>query len=257
MSALLTLSLSALAFSQVSYDTATLKGTILDPLGLAVQGAAIAVSNPATGVTRTAKSTDTGSYQFPALPPGTYKLTIEAAGFDKAVVAYIALTVGETVPLDVHLAIGALHRVIEVTAAPPLIDPEQTQQANTVNQAQVENLPNIDRRFMDLIYTVPGVNNSNAATVQDPNVGTGYLSSGFSIGGSNGRNNLITIDGGENDYGSGAPRVRNVPLDSIQEFQVNRSSFAAEFGNTVGTAINFITKSGTNRPSRKRFSLFS
>ena len=238
----------ALAHAQVSYDAATLKGTIFDSSGLLVENAVITLTNPATGVTRTLTSGDAGSYQMPALPPGVYKMTAEKEGFSKAVVDVLVLTVGAAVNYDIHLKIGTVNQVVEVTDRQSLIDTEQTQQADTVNQVQVENLPNVARLFTDLIYTVPGVNNSNAASVQDPNVGTGYLSSGFSIGGSNGRNNLITIDGGENDYGSGAPRVRNVPLDSIQEFQVNRSSFAAEFGNTVGTAINFITKSGTNTP---------
>lgn len=238
----------ALLYAQVSYDAATLRGTIFDSAGLLVDDAVITLTNPATGVSRMATSGDGGSYQMPALPPGVYRMTVEKDGFDKAVADNIVLTVGAAVTYDVHLKIGTIKQVVEVTDRQSLIDTEQTQQANTINQAQVENLPNIARLFTDLIYTVPGVNNSNAASIQDPNVGTGYLSSGFSIGGSNGRNNLITIDGGENDYGSGAPRVRNVPLDSIQEFQVNRSSFAAEFGNTVGTAINFITKSGTNAP---------
>jgi len=236
----------ALCFGQVSYDAATVKGTIFDSAGLLVENAVITLTNPATGITRTVNSGDAGAYQMPALPPGVYKMTVEKEGFSKAVVEALVLTVGGAVNYDIHLKIGTVTQVVEVTDRPFLIDTEQTQQANTINQAQVENLPNIARLFTDLIYAVPGVNNSNAASIQDPNVGTGYLSSGFSIGGSNGRNNLITIDGGENDYGSGAPRVRNVPLDSIQEFQVNRSSFAAEFGNTVGTAINFITKSGTN-----------
>ena len=71
------------------------------------------------------------------------------------------------------------------------------------------------------------------------------LSSGFSIGGSNGRNNLITVDGGENEYGSGQARFDITP-EAIQEFQVNRNSFTAEFGFTAGTAVNVITKSGSN-----------
>jgi hypothetical protein len=236
----------ALVFSQVSYDAAALKGTIFDSAEMRIQSAVITLTNTATGVTRTASSGNDGSYRIPAIPPGDYKMTIEKEGFDKSVVDSLILTVGAAVTYDVHLKVGTVKQIVEVTDRQFLIDTEQTQQANTVNRAQVENLPNIARLFTDLIYTVPGVNDSNAASIQDPDVGTGYLSSGFSIGGSNGRNNLITIDGGENDYGSGAPRVRNVPLDSIQEFQVNRSSFAAEFGNTVGTAINFITKSGTN-----------
>jgi len=247
---------AASSFAQVSYDTATLKGTIYDPKGGAVPGAAVTVTNPDTGVTRTVKSEDDGTYQVQTLPPGTYQLAVEAAGFSKAVASNIVLTVGQGVPFDVHLALGVITQVLEVTAQPSLIDPEQTQQANTINQRQVENLPNISRHFLDLIYTVPGVASSNAPAVQSPDVGTGYLSSGFSVGGSNGRNNLITIDGGENDYGSGAPRVLNVPMDSVQEFQINRNSFAAEFGNTVGTAVNVVTRGGTNKFHGSAYSYF-
>ncbi len=238
---------SSLIFAQISFDTAILKGTIFDPSGSVVPNAAITVTNPDTGFIRTMKSGEEGDYQIPSLTPGKYEVAVEAPGFRKAVAENIVLTVGQVVPYDVHLVLGTVSDVLQVTDQPPLIEPEQTQQANTVNQRQVENLPNIGRRFTDLIYTVPGVGSSNAPAVQDSNIGTGYLASGFSVGGSNGRNNLITIDGGENDYGSGAPRVRNVPLDSVQEFQVNRNSFAPEFGNTVGTAINVITRSGTNQ----------
>jgi len=237
---------SALSYAQVSYDTATLKGIIYDPNGGVVPGATVTVTNPATGVTRTVKSGGEGTYQVPALPPGTYEVTVEAAGFSKAIAKNIGLTVGEAVPYDIRLALGTVNELVEVTGLPPLIETEQTQQANTVNQRQVENLPNVSRRFTEAIYTVPGVASSNAPVVQDQNLGTGYLASGFSVGGSNGRNNLLTVDGGENDYGSGAPRVRDIPIDSLQEFQVNRNGFAAEFGNTVGTAINIVTKSGSN-----------
>jgi hypothetical protein len=233
-------------YAQVSYDTATLSGTIYDPSGSAVAGAAVTITNTATGVTRTLQSADTGIYRAPALSPGVYEIRVEAGGFRKAVVENIALTVGQDVPFDIHLMLGSISEVIEVTDRPPLIEPEQTQQANTVDLRQVENLPIVSRSFTDLIYTAPGVASSNAPSVQDPNIGTGFLASGFSIGGSNGRNNLITIDGGEDDYGTGAPRVRNVPMDSVQEFQINRNSFGAEFGNTVGTAINVVTRSGSN-----------
>ena len=93
------------------------------------------------------------------------------------------------------------------------------------------------------MFTLPGVSSSTVPRAQNP--GFTFGTSGFSIGGSNGRNNLITIDGGENEYGSG--QVRYFPsIEAVQEFQVNRNAFAAEFGFTAGTAVNVITKSGTN-----------
>jgi len=233
--------------AQTGYDTATLQGTIYDPSNSAIHDATVTVSNESTGVKKVTKSGEDGVYRFPALPPGTYQLTVEAPRFREAVNEKIPLSVGATVSYDVHLAVGKFREVVEVTDLPPLIDTEQTQQANTVDTRQVENLPNMNLNFSQAIYTLPGVVSSSAPAVQDPNIGTDYLSSGFSIGGSNGRNNLFTIDGGEDDFGSGALRVQHVPLESIQEYQVNRSSFAPEFGFTVGTAINVVTKSGTNQ----------
>ena len=234
-------------FAQAGYDTATLKGTIFDPQSATVASATVTVKNAATGLSKAQKTESDGTFQLPALAPGTYQMTVEAPGFSKAVADSVVLTVGATVIYDVHLKVGGVREVVEVTDRPPLIDTTQTQQANTVDMRQVDNLPNINLNFTQAIYTLPGVVSSSAPAVQDPNIGTAYSASGFSIGGSNGRNNLFTIDGGEDDFGSGALRVQHVPLDSIQEYQVNRNSFAAEFGFTVGTAINVVTKSGTDR----------
>jgi hypothetical protein len=236
-----------LSLAQAGYDTATLRGTIYDQQGAAVGSASITVRNAATGLNKVQKAEGDGTFQLLALPPGNYQVVVEAPGFNKAVAENLALTVGATLVYDVHLTVGEVHTVVEITDRPPLIDTAQTQQANTVDTRQVGNLPNINLNFTQAIYTLPGVVSSSAPSVQDSSIGTGYLSSGFSIGGSNGRNNLFTIDGGENDFGSGALRVNHVPIESIQEYQVNRNSFAAEFGFTVGTAINVITKSGTDR----------
>jgi hypothetical protein len=235
------------AFAQAGYDTATLKGTIYDQQSAAVASATVTVKNAAMGLSREQKTEADGTFQLPALTPGAYKLTVEAPGFSSAAVESVVLTVGATLIYDVHLRVGEVRTVVEVTDRPPLIDIAQTQQANTVDARQIENLPNLNLNFTQAIYTLPGVVSSSAPAVQDTNLGTAYSASGFSIGGSNGRNNLFTIDGGENDFGSGALRVNHVPIESIQEYQVNRNSFAAEFGFTVGTAINVITRNGTDR----------
>ncbi|HKV03798.1 MAG TPA: TonB-dependent receptor [Candidatus Acidoferrales bacterium] len=234
-------------YGQVSSSSAAIQGAVLDEQGAAVPNATVTVSNLATGLGKTTKTGADGTYQILSLNPGTYHVEIEATGFEKQVAASVVLTLGQIVAYDARLKVGAVSVVVEVAGnAAPLIETEQTQQANAINENQVEDLPNINRNFVQAVYTLPGVSNSESPR-GGLTPGFAYPTTGFSIGGSNGRNNLSTVDGGENEYGTGAYRVPIIPLDSIQEYQVNRSSFAAEFGFTDGAAINLVTKSGTNQ----------
>ena len=245
------------ASAQSGSSTGTVRGIVTDPQGALVADATVTVKNKGTGVVRTAKTASDGVYQIQTLNPGAYSVEVTAPGFAKLLTAEIDVTVGETVGYDAHLKLGSADTVVEVTGnSTPLIDSTQSQQANTIEERQQVSLPNLSRNFAQQLFTLPGVADSNAPSIQDANVGTGYQSSGASFGGGNGRGNLFTIDGGENDYGSGAPRVAHVPQDSVQEFQVNRNSFNAEFGFTVGSAINVVTKSGTNQFHGSAFGYF-
>src|SRR5262249_44652216 len=235
------------ANAQVDSSTATLKGSVVDPQGAVVAGATVTVTNTATGISKSVRTTEDGAYQITALPPGTYQVTFEAHGFSREVAKGLQLTVGQHLVYDGHMKVGAATETIEVSADnAPVIQVEQTQQANTINFLQVAELPNIARNITQAVYTLPGVSNSDAPRSQTPGF-TGFFTTGFSIGGSNGRNNLSTIDGGENEYGTGQYRVTTIPVDAIQEFQVNRNGYAAEFGFTNGSAINIVTKGGGNR----------
>jgi hypothetical protein len=177
--------------------------------------------------------------------PGLHDITVDASGFAQYLLKEIQLTVGQTATFDITLQVAGVKTEVVVTTSAPLIEVERTQQANTIERRQIENLPNVGRDFTSYVYTLPGVGNSNAPRAQLAGRVTGFLSSGFSIGGSNGRNNLITVDGGENEYGSGQARFAISP-EAIQEFQVNRNAFSAEFGFTAGTAVNLVLKNGTN-----------
>lgn len=230
---------------QVDYSTAILKGAVLDPQGLLVASARVVVSNPGTGWSRVVETGGDGVYRVPLLPPGTYKLQVEATGF-AAAIATVSVSVGEIVNYDVHLSLGSKSETVEVKEEASLVQVEQTQQANTIGRRQIAELPNLSHLFTDSVFTLPGVSNSEAPRSQVAGF-SGFVSSGFSVGGGGGRHNLVTIDGGENDMGAGALRTAHVPADSVQEFQVNRSSFAAEFGFTAGTAVNVVTRSGSNQ----------
>ena len=234
------------ASAQVDVSSANLKGTITDQQGALVMGATVTATSIDKGLKKTATTNSEGTYQFPLLPPGAYKLEIEAQGFAKVFNESVQLSVGQSLVYDVQLNTTSLTAQVSVTGDTPLIEVERTQQANTISTQLVENLPNVGRTFQNYVYTLPGVASSAAPRVQLASRITAFQSSGFSIGGSNGRNNLITVDGGENELGSGTTRY-DVSTEAIQEFQVNRNSFSAEFGFTAGTAVNIVTKSGTNK----------
>ncbi len=233
------------SLAQADVSSATVKGTVTDPQGAAVPNATVTVKDLDQGAIRTAATDSSGEFQVRLVRPGLHDITVEARGFAQYLLKDIQLTVGQTATFEIKLQVAGVRTEMVVTTSAPLIEIERTQQANTIESRQVENLPNVGRTFANYVYTLPGVSNSNAPRAQLAGRITGFGTSGFSIGGSNGRNNLITVDGGENEYGSGQARFDITP-EAIQEFQVNRNSFTAEFGFTAGTAVNIVTKSGTN-----------
>ncbi len=243
--AVLCLGAAASVWAQADVSTATMKGTVSDASGAVLVDAKVTVKSTERGIAQTTTTDGAGVYQVRFLQPGVYDLRVEAQGFKTLVSTSLALTVGQIAIQDVRLEVGAVTEQVAVTGEVSLIETERTQQSNTITRAQIANLPNVGRAYANYIYTLPGVSNSNAPRAQNP--GFTFGTSGFSIGGSNGRNNLITVDGGENEYGSGQMRNVTLSIDSVQEFQVNRNAFAAEYGFTAGTAINIVTRSGTNQ----------
>lgn len=239
------LALPPIATAQVDVATATLKGTVYDPNAASIPGATILITNTERGFSKTVTTGDDGAYQVPLLLPGLYRVEVRAEGFDTIVAASLELTIGQAVVFNANMKLGSVKNEIDVTETAPLIEGEKTQQANTLATLTIDNLPNVTRNFTDSVFTLPGVSSSDAPRSQFQGY-TGFVTSGFSIGGSNGRTNLVTIDGGENDYGSGQLRTPNISVESVQEFQVNRSAFNAEFGFTAGTAVNVVTRNGTN-----------
>src|SRR5262247_268514 len=243
LSVFLTITISA--FGQADVSSATVKGTVTYPQGSAVASPVLSVKDLNQGAIRTATTDSNGEFQVRLVRPGNHEITVEARGFSQYLIKDVQLTVGQTATYEIKLEVAGVKTEVVVTTSSPLIEVERTHQANTIEQRQVENLPNINRNMTAAVYTLPAVTNSEATRTQQPGF-TGFGTTGYSIGGSNGRNNLSTIDGGENEYGSGQYRVF-IPVDSIQEYQVNRNGFAAEFGFTVGSAINIVTKSGSNK----------
>src|SRR5262245_790464 len=242
LSVFLTITVSA--FGQADVSSATVKGAVTDPQGAAISNATVTVRSLDQGVTRTATTGAGGEFQILTVRPGLHEITVRAAGCAQYLIKDGRLTVGQTAVYDIKLEVAKVTNEVTVTSSTPLIEVERTQQANTIERKQIESLPNIGRDFTSYVFTLPGVSSSAAPRVQS-GARFNFGSSGFSIGGGNGRNNLVTVDGGENEYCSGQLRF-DIRPEAVKEFQVNRNGSTAENGFTAGTAINVVTKSGTN-----------
>jgi hypothetical protein len=237
------------AHAQVDYSTATLRGTVYDPQGAVVAGTQVSATNLNTGVTKNAIAGGDGTYQIPLLPPGTYEIVFQAQGFSKEIAKSVTLTVGESAVYDAHLKLGVTTEVVEVTGeSAPIIQVEQTQQANTITQSLEENIPNVGRDYSLAIQYLPGISNASLIHQSGSQRAIGaFPTNNFTTAGGNGRGGLVTIDGGENDYGSGISRATHISPDAIQELQVNRNSFNAEFGFTLAEHVNITTRSGGDK----------
>jgi len=249
LAALLLLSLPAVGdfaiIAQSDVANASIEGFVADQEGAGVGKATVTVTSSERGVARTAKTDDEGRYRLPLLPPGVYELRVDAAGFRSQILRNLTLSIGQIQVRNVALAVSEINEAVRIVAEPILVDTERTQQSAIIERRLIDTLPNLSRNFTSYVFTLPGITDVAAARVQQTRVAT-TPNSGFSVGGGNGRFNYVSIDGGENDSGAGSLRIRSLSIEAVQEFQVNQNAYAAEYGFSAGTAINVVTRSGSN-----------
>ena len=244
--ALLCLFLAArMAQAQGVGASGNISGTVTDPSGAAIPNATITALETDRGIRHTSASDDGGRYQFIGLSPATYDVTAQVSGFQTVVQKGVVVTVGGTAIVDFQLKVATAAQTVEVSAQPPVVETERGSQSDTLTDRYITDLP-IDRRdYLTFTLLMPGVSNSTRlADDQDFRVKQ-TPQSGLSFYGSNGRGNSVTVDGGEANDDAGGVRL-TVSQDAVQEFQVNRSNYAADLGGATGASINIVTKSGTN-----------
>ncbi|MBI3655127.1 MAG: TonB-dependent receptor [Acidobacteria bacterium] len=240
----LVLGFPASLISQSQSSSADISGRVVDSSEAVLPGVALTATNVETGLVRSAVSAADGTFRLLLLPPGAYDVKVEFSGFASQVRKNVRVTVGQTAVITFKLAIAGSSTVVDVFSAGPLIEVERTQQSDTIDSVKIQNLPINGRNYLDYTLLTPGVTDANA-NIQFalPQAGT----SGLSFAGQGGRSNNVSIDGADNnDYSVGAVRS-TMGQDAIQEFQINRSNFSAEFGRSSGGLINIVTKSGTNQ----------
>src|ERR1700741_1362035 len=223
----------------------TINGTVVDPTGAVVPKALVVAVEADRGILHSPKTDTNGFYRLTGLPPTTYDVTARAAGFETMQQKGLEVSVGSIAVVDFHLTLATSKAVVEVSAAPPVVEVQRGSQADTVVQRYIEDLP-IDRRdYLTFTLLMPGVADSTRlAGDQDFRVKQ-TPQSGLSFYGSNGRGKSITIDGGEASDDAGGVRP-TLSQDAVQEFQINRSNYQADLGAASGASINIVSKSGTN-----------
>ena len=223
--------------------TSSLRGKVLDSSRAVIDGATVTVANQAQGISRDAKTSSTGEFEFLALPPGTYVLTVEKAGFTKYEQRNLQLLVNVPTSVTVPLEVGAITTEVQVSGVAPAINTEDASLGIAFGENQVKELPLEGRNVPDLLTLQPGV----AYTGNRADTGASDTRSGAVNGARSDQGNL-SLDGIRvNDEGGHAfTSVLPVTLDSVQEFRVTTSNSNADEGGTSGAQVALVTKSGTN-----------
>ena len=214
-------------------------GTVKDPQGAVVPNATVSVKNDETNKEVSATTDDDGNFRVAQLQPGTYTVAVNATGFG-AYTQKVVVEVGLVSNVDANLTVqGVTGETVQVTSDAPVINTEQQDFSTNINQTSINNLPINGRRWSNFALLTPGA-------VPDGTFGL------ISFRGISGLLNNNTIDGGDNNQAffaeeRGRTRISySISQSAIREFQVNTSSYSAEYGRSAGGVVNAVTKSGTN-----------
>jgi Carboxypeptidase regulatory-like domain/TonB dependent receptor len=219
--------------------TGTLRGQILDPSGAAVPEAQVTATNQETGVSVKIATTSAGTYSFPSLIPGMYKIEVEAKGFKNLVKTEINVLANQDNVADAHLDLGVATEIVEVTGGAAEIQTTSSSLNNTYDARDVE-LPNaagvLNGSPLNLAVLAPNV-------VAQPG---GTQGIGGSVGGTRPRDNNFTVDGvDDNNLGVTGNNSTVIP-DAVAEFNLTTNQFSAEYGHSAGGQFSLVTKTGTN-----------
>ncbi len=227
-------------------DLGTITGTVTDPQGGAIPNAKITITEDATGLTYDATTSAAGDYVRPALKPGTYTVTAEAAGFRRVAQKNVVVVGGDRVGVNITLPVGNVTESVEVSAEAPLLQTESTTLGADLNMKAVSQLPLGGQRvFAFLARTAPGVLQAEPGA-RDA-VGGGFSANGVR---SNGQNNFLLngVDNNVNviDFLNQTAFVVGPSVEAIGEMRVLTNGYNAEYGRGAGGVVNVNLKSGTN-----------
>ncbi len=266
LKSLFVLLLSLCAVSTYAQYRASIQGVVTDPDGATVSGATLTLTNLETNQKLTATTNDSGIYNFNALPPSKYSLTVEKTGFRKRVLENVGVIPEQANALNLQLEVGQVTEVVSVSGdSTPLIDTETASVAGTVSSNQIQHMPSFGRDVFQLVQLAPGVfgdgaqgnggGSQNLPGTQGPggtggNTGIFATENGPQVLANGGQyeNNGITIDGISTASAVwGGTTIISPSEDSIESVKVVSNGYDAENGRFSGAQIQVTSKSGANQ----------
>jgi hypothetical protein len=230
-----------------------IEGTVTDASGGVVPGAAVTITNEATGVAQTGHTTTAGYYRFPALPGGVYTVKVTLQGFKTWNREHVRLESTQTRAVNVALEVGnAGSEEVTVTAEAPLVETSQGRVSGLIQEDQVKDLPLIGRNFFNLVVLTPGVvgratGGGQAYAQSNADLYNNEYSVNMSANGARTESNNFMVDSAtvSSSQRSGVTNI-NPNAESVEEVRVLVNNFSAEYGRNGSVLVNVITKSGAN-----------
>lgn len=225
--------------------TGSVVGTITDTTGSVIPNATVSLTSNSTGDKRTAMTTDSGDYQFLAIPPGEYTLSVEAQGFRRYTHNPVEVQVALATRENVDMSVGTATEEVTVTSQAPIIQSENAALGQVVQGKAVTDIPLNGRNVLALVGLVPGVvpQGSSSGNLTGQNV---FAAGNYQIGGGSANQSSTLYDGAPVNISYGNVTALVPSQDAVQEFRVQTSNNTAEYGNYTGGVINIASKSGSN-----------
>jgi Carboxypeptidase regulatory-like domain/TonB dependent receptor len=232
-------------------DRGTITGTVTDPTGAVIVGAKVTATNAATQASSSTTSTTSGNYTIPLLRAGTYEVTVEQAGFKKAVLTGIQLQVGQTARVDAALQLGETSQAVQVTADTIQLQTETSDRGTVVTGREVLDLPIVgqgeQRNPAFFINLSPGVTSRGTST---PTASGSGRQLNTTVNGSPSGSTEFYLDGAQiGNPGLLSGDFRNLPFpqDVVAEFKIMTNAPPAEYGRAGLGITAFNLRSGTNQ----------
>jgi hypothetical protein len=233
------------ALAQAQLYTGSLAGVIQDATGAVIPGATVTLTDTEKGLKYDSPTDSSGRYVLRALPPSTYGIRVEAAGFRPTVQRGIVVLVNQNLTLNLSMEVGTTTETIEVQGTAPALATEDAVTGQNLSRTFINDLPLVGRSVFDLSFLAPGIGQAADNTFGANNMANNWISDG-----SRNATADILIDGvsttGVEQNTAIVNPLYTPSVDSVQEFKVQQSNFSAEVGFSGSTVVNVVTRSGTN-----------